>query len=165
MVQLPPRLLLALVSFVAMTLVSSSSSSAAFVATTTTTTHTIAQHPQRQSSSTLSSFSVSLALSADARKKVFIDGEVGTTGLQVRDRLETRSDIKLLSAPAELRKDEATRKRLLNEADAVILCTFLSLVVIDGSILSPILVSNGVVVFAVVLRRLKRAEHSFLFCA
>ena len=54
--------------------------------------------------------------------KVFIDGEVGTTGLQVRDRLATRKDIEIISAPDELRKDEGTRKKLINEADAVILC-------------------------------------------
>jgi hypothetical protein len=58
-----------------------------------------------------------------AKPKVFIDGEAGTTGLQVRDRLASRDDIELLSAPTELRKDVATRKRLINEADAVILCT------------------------------------------
>mmetsp|Transcript_54451 Transcript_54451/g.162741 ORF Transcript_54451/g.162741 Transcript_54451/m.162741 type:complete len:356 (-) Transcript_54451:71-1138(-) len=55
-------------------------------------------------------------------KKVFIDGEVGTTGLQVRDRLADRDDLEIISAPFELRKDEATRKSLINEADAVILC-------------------------------------------
>eukprot|EP00934_Nitzschia_sp_Nitz4_P005364 Nitzschia sp. Nitz4//scaffold125_size66327//63727//65139//NITZ4_006142-RA/size66327-augustus-gene-0.5-mRNA-1//1//CDS//3329534646//5354//frame0 len=55
-------------------------------------------------------------------KKVFIDGEAGTTGLQVRGRIEARSDLEIISAPFELRKDEATRKNLINEADAVILC-------------------------------------------
>ena len=54
--------------------------------------------------------------------KVFIDGEVGTTGIQVYGRLENRKDLEIISAPLELRKDEATRKRLINEADAVILC-------------------------------------------
>lgn len=58
----------------------------------------------------------------DMVKKVFIDGEAGTTGLQVRDRLSKRDDLEIISAPFELRKDEETRKKLINEADAVILC-------------------------------------------
>ena len=60
-----------------------------------------------------------------AKPKVFIDGEAGTTGLQVRDRLAKRDDLDIISAPNELRKDEATRKNLINEADAVILCKYL----------------------------------------
>jgi N-acetyl-gamma-glutamyl-phosphate reductase len=53
---------------------------------------------------------------------VFIDGEVGTTGLQIRDRLAGRSDITLLSIAPDRRKDVAERRRLLNEADVAILC-------------------------------------------
>ena len=55
-------------------------------------------------------------------KKVFIDGEAGTTGLQVRDRLGARDDIEIISPPSDLRKDFETRKKFINEADAVILC-------------------------------------------
>lgn len=57
-----------------------------------------------------------------AKPKVFIDGEAGTTGLQVRERLEARDDLEVLSIDADKRKDENERKRLINEADAVILC-------------------------------------------
>ena len=54
--------------------------------------------------------------------KIFIDGEAGTTGLQLRDRLAGRRDIELLSIASDKRKDTQERKRLLNAADVAILC-------------------------------------------
>jgi hypothetical protein len=56
------------------------------------------------------------------KKKIFIDGESGTTGLQVRDRLADRDDLLIISIDDDKRKDSNERKRLINEADCVILC-------------------------------------------
>ena len=54
--------------------------------------------------------------------KVFIDGEVGTTGLQIRARLETRDDIALISLSEEHRKSRLARLGAFAEADVAILC-------------------------------------------
>lgn len=54
--------------------------------------------------------------------KVYIDGQEGTTGLQIHERLATRDDITVLKIDAEKRKDTVERKRLINQADLVILC-------------------------------------------
>jgi N-acetyl-gamma-glutamyl-phosphate reductase len=54
--------------------------------------------------------------------RVFIDGEVGTTGLQIRQRLEGRGEIELVSLPEERRKDAGARRDALNSADIAILC-------------------------------------------
>ena len=62
--------------------------------------------------------------SSTKKKRIFIDGEAGTTGLQVRDRLEKRAsgDIELIQLPDSLRKDAKAREEALNEADCAILC-------------------------------------------
>ena len=57
-----------------------------------------------------------------SRPKVFIDGQEGTTGLQIHQRLAGRADIELLTIDTDKRKDLTERKRLLNEADLVFLC-------------------------------------------
>jgi len=54
--------------------------------------------------------------------KVFIDGAVGTTGLEIAERLGGRGEFTLLTLPEERRKDDAARAEALNAADFVILC-------------------------------------------
>ncbi|MAH83550.1 MAG: N-acetyl-gamma-glutamyl-phosphate reductase [Rhodospirillaceae bacterium TMED8] len=56
------------------------------------------------------------------KPKVFIDGEAGTTGLQIKSRLKGREDIELLALADKDRKVIAHRREMLNAADIVILC-------------------------------------------
>ncbi len=57
-----------------------------------------------------------------SRPKIFIDGEHGTTGLQIRSRLAGRDDIEIISIPTDRRKDPAARAEFLNASDVAILC-------------------------------------------
>ena len=54
--------------------------------------------------------------------RVFIDGAAGTTGLEIRDRLESRSEFELLVLDDSQRKEEAARRDALHAADIAILC-------------------------------------------
>ena len=56
------------------------------------------------------------------KKKIFIDGRAGTTGLRIEERLSGREDIELLTLPEEKRKDAAARREMLNAADVAFLC-------------------------------------------
>ncbi len=56
------------------------------------------------------------------KKKIFIDGSEGTTGLRIYERFEGRDDIEILPIASELRKDINERKRLINESDITFLC-------------------------------------------
>ncbi len=54
--------------------------------------------------------------------KIFIDGEEGTTGLQIRERLVGRPEIELIHLSGDMRKDAEARREALNAADIAILC-------------------------------------------
>ena len=54
--------------------------------------------------------------------KVFIDGQEGTTGLEINERMQKRDDVDILIIDPEKRKDTAERARYLNGADLVFLC-------------------------------------------
>lgn len=56
------------------------------------------------------------------KPKIFIDGEHGTTGLQIRQRLAARKDLDVLSIPEAERRNRAAREDFLKSADIAILC-------------------------------------------
>ena len=73
-----------------------------------------------------------------SKPKIYIDGQEGTTGLQIYERLGQREDIELLRIDPEKRKDMAERKKLLNAADLAFLC------LPDGAAVEAVsLVDNG----------------------
>ncbi len=55
-------------------------------------------------------------------KKIYIDGQSGTTGLRIRERISERGDVTVLTIPEDKRKDTEARREMLNSADIVFLC-------------------------------------------
>jgi N-acetyl-gamma-glutamyl-phosphate reductase len=61
-------------------------------------------------------------MAAVQKTRIFVDGQEGTTGLQIHQRLNEREDLELLEIDPDLRKDPKTRADLLNAADIAFLC-------------------------------------------
>jgi N-acetyl-gamma-glutamyl-phosphate reductase len=56
------------------------------------------------------------------KPRIYIDGEHGTTGLEIRERLATRSELELVSLPRDAAKDPSVKRDVVNEVDLVVLC-------------------------------------------
>ena len=54
--------------------------------------------------------------------KIFVDGQEGTTGLEINERLQNRNDVEILKISQDKRKDIDERKKYINQADIVFLC-------------------------------------------
>ena len=57
-----------------------------------------------------------------AKPLVYIDGQSGTTGLQIQERLSAREDIELIRIADEVHRDPVERKKIMNQADLVFFC-------------------------------------------
>ena len=58
----------------------------------------------------------------EKKMKVFVDGSVGTTGLEIVNRLKTRHDLCIITLPEEERKEASYRKEAIQSADVALLC-------------------------------------------